>query len=125
MNLDTIRAAMAQTNQIFDNEVVAKRDYARLDRVYTRDARILPPGAEMISGREAIKAFWPAAIQALDVKACELKSVEVIAGGDGIVEIGSAVLTTGAGAATGKYIVYWREEDGAWKWHLDIWNMNA
>jgi ketosteroid isomerase-like protein len=24
-----------------------------------------------------------------------------------------------------KYVVYWRQEDGRWKWHVDIWNMNA
>jgi hypothetical protein len=24
-----------------------------------------------------------------------------------------------------KYVVYWREEDGRWQWHVDIWNPNA
>jgi hypothetical protein len=24
-----------------------------------------------------------------------------------------------------KYVVYWRQEDGHWKWHIDIWNPNA
>jgi len=24
-----------------------------------------------------------------------------------------------------KYVVYWRQEDGRWKWHVDIWNANA
>jgi hypothetical protein len=23
---------------------------------------------------------------------------------------------------TGKYIVIWKRENGAWKWHRDIWN---
>ena len=24
-----------------------------------------------------------------------------------------------------KYVVYWRQEDGRWKWHVDIWNSNV
>jgi len=24
-----------------------------------------------------------------------------------------------------KYVVYWRQEDGRWKWHVDIWNPNS
>lgn len=56
--LDQIKAAMARTNDHFATEVVAKRNIAALDDVYTAGARILPPGAPMISGREPIKNFW-------------------------------------------------------------------
>jgi ketosteroid isomerase-like protein len=50
--------------------------------------------------------------------------------GDGIVEIGSATLTIqpegqGASELGVKYVVYWRQEDARWKWHVDIWNTNA
>jgi len=24
-----------------------------------------------------------------------------------------------------KYVIYWRQEDGRWKWHVDIWNFSA
>jgi len=24
-----------------------------------------------------------------------------------------------------KYVVYWRNEDGRWKWDVDMWNRNA
>jgi ketosteroid isomerase-like protein len=125
MPTEAIRAAMAETNQLFDNEVVAKRNFAALDQIYTRDARILPPGMEMISGRDAIKQFWPAAIEAMGVVSSKLSSVEVEAAGDSVVEIGSVTINTGSGSASGKFIVYWRQEDGRWKWHYDIWNLNA
>ena len=47
-----------------------------------------------------------------------------------LVEIGRATLTVEAEPgkpvqAEGKYVVYWKQEDGRWKWHVDIWNMNA
>jgi ketosteroid isomerase-like protein len=123
--LDEIRVAMAATNALFNAEVVGKHNFDALDRVYTADARILPPGAPMISGREGIKQFWAAAVQALDAKSCVLSSVDVMPAGDGVVEIGKADITSGSGQMDVKYVVYWREEDGAWKWHVDIWNPNA
>ena len=57
-------------------------------------------------------------------------SVEVTLAGDGAVEIGRALLTVQpdgqpAAEVEVKYVVYWRHEDGAWKWHVDIRNPNA
>ncbi len=49
---------MATTNDLFNTQVVAKRNFEALDNVYTANARILPPGAQMISGPQAIKKFW-------------------------------------------------------------------
>ncbi|MCU1257853.1 MAG: hypothetical protein JWO80_738 [Bryobacterales bacterium] len=59
-----------------------------------------------------------------------LASVEVMPAGDGVVEIGRATLTVEpeGGAATemeAKYVVYWCQEDGLWKWRVDIWNENS
>ena len=117
---------MASTNALFNTEVFGKRNFAVLDQVYTSDARILPPGAPMVAGREGIKEFWSATVQALDAKSAVLSSVDVMAAGDDVVEIGTAVLTAGTGAQMeAKYVVYWRREDGLWKWHVDIWNFNA
>ena len=80
----------------------------------------------MISGREGIRKFWSDAIAGLDAKAATLSSVDVMPAGDGVVEIGSAVLSLNSGATVeAKYVVYWKNEDGRWKWHVDIWNMNA
>ncbi len=36
---------MASTNQLFHDEVFGRRNLAALDEIYTKDARILPPGA--------------------------------------------------------------------------------
>ncbi len=114
------------TNRIFEQEVAGKKNIDALDRVYTANARILPPGTEMVSGRENIKNFWRAAIDALHVTAVRLETVDFELQGDTGVEIGRATLELAGGTtAVGKYVVVWKQEDGAWKWHVDVWNMNA
>jgi ketosteroid isomerase-like protein len=121
--LDQIRVAMASTNDLFNTEVFGKR-------IYTADARILPPGGPMISGREAIKGFWSGLIQSVNAKSAVLTSVDVMPAGDGAIEIGRATLRVGPEGQTPtelevKYVVYWRQEDNLWKWHVDIWNQNS
>ena len=128
--LNQIRLAMASTNNLFIAEVAGKRNLDALDQVYTEDARILPPGAPLISGRAAIKKFWSELLEAARVKSATLSSIDVLPAGDGVVEIGRAHLTMAAeGQGTTemevKYVVYWRQEDNRWKWHVDIWNQNA
>jgi len=83
--LHQIRAAMATTNDLFNTEVFGKRNFAALDRIYTTDATILPPGAPMISGRPAIKEFWSNLIQSANAKSGVLSSVNVTPAGDGVV----------------------------------------
>jgi len=118
-----LAAAMKATNAIFVNEVVPTREVSHLDRVYTRDARILPPGAPVIAGRDAIKDFWAGGIAAMDCSSATLETVHAEASGDMIAEIGKAVLTLGSGATVEvKYVVMWKQEDGTWKWHYDMWS---
>jgi len=116
---------MRQTNELFTVEVGSKRNVAALDQVYTADARILPPCAPMIEGRENIKGFWAQAVAGLDVKSCSLATVTAEVCGDSVVEIGRAEIHTNAGQTVAvKYVVHWKQESGVWKWHTDIWNMN-
>ena len=127
--LDSIRRDMQTANDRFNTEVFGNRNLHALDEIYTADARILPPGAPMISGREAIRAFWGNMIQATNAKSAVLESVEVIPTGDGVVEIGRAIISIepqGTPAQLeAKYVVHWKQEDGRWKWNVDIWNTNA
>lgn len=125
-----ITAAMAKTNELFNVEVFARRNFDALDRIYTSGARILPPGAPMIAGRESIKGFWSSLIQGANATAAVLVSDEVTPAGDGVVEIGHATLTVEPAGQPAvqmvvKYIVFWQQEDGLWKWHYDIWNSNT
>ena len=128
--LDEVKLAMASTNELFNTEVFGKRNFAALDQIYTSNARILPPGAAMVAGRESIKKFWSDLIKSMNAKSAVLASIEVLPAGDGLVEIGRATLTAEPpGQAPAqmevKYVVYWRQEDNRWKWHVDIWNQSA
>ena len=121
---------MASTNDLFNKEVFGKRNFDALDKIYTENARILPPGAPMISGRKAIREFWAGLISSVNAKSALLTSLDVMPAGEGVVEIGVATLgmekegQAGAEIAV-KYVVYWLQEDGLWKWHVDIWNQNS
>ena len=60
--------AIQATNRLFEEEVVGRRNFGALERVYTRDARILPPNAPAVTGRAAIAEFWRGAVAALNVQ---------------------------------------------------------
>jgi ketosteroid isomerase-like protein len=126
MNIpDAIVAGMRETNDLFCAKAVRSRDMNALDRVYTPDAHILPPGADIIHGIAGIKNFWLKAIVTLDVKDASLTTVSAESAGDTVVEIGRAELTLADGKKVPvKYVVHWKRHEEAWKWHTDIWNMN-
>jgi ketosteroid isomerase-like protein len=84
----------------------------------------------LVSGLPAIKDFWSGLIQAVNAKSAVLTSVDAMPSGDGVVEIGRAQLSMEPEGQTAtdmevKYVVYWRLEDGQWKWHVDTWNQNS
>jgi ketosteroid isomerase-like protein len=129
-NLEQTKLAMAETNRLFETQVVKNRNVDALDDIYTSDARILPPGAPMISGRLDIKRFWSEMIHSTQAKSCTLISVDVMPAGEGVVEIGKATLSVGAPDGDTqqldvKYVVFWRHQEGRWRWHVDIWNQNS
>lgn len=122
---EPVLAAMQQTNDFFNTEVVTKRNLDGLDQVYTVDASILPPGANLIQGRDKIKAFWQQAIAALGLKGAKLTTLAAESLGDRVFEIGQADLILSDGRTVKvKYVVQWKNEDGKWKWHVDMWNAN-
>lgn len=128
--LSEIKARMAKTNTLFNVEVFGKRNFDALDHIYTATARVLPPGGPMVSGREAIKKFWKDLVTSVNAKSAVLSSLDVMETGEGIVEVGQATLSVeppghSPAQMEVKYVVFWREEDGDWQWHVDIWNANA
>ena len=123
---ETVLAAMRRANSLFEAEVVGKCNIDALDLIYTANARVLPPGAPMIVGREGIKAFWKHAIESLGVQKAVMTGLEAEEFEDRIVEIGKAQLELASGQTVEvKYVVVWRIEGEHWKWAIDIWNMNG
>ena len=101
-----------------------KGDAAAVAAMYTEDAYVLPPGAELIRGRAAIEGFWRQAAQQMgDAK---LTTVDVLPLGPGAArEIGKVTLKTKSQPLqeiVGKYAVVWLKVGGDWKLATDIWN---
>jgi uncharacterized protein (TIGR02246 family) len=119
-----IKVAAAKFEDAFNSG-----DGAAVGALYTEDAAILPPDGARVDGRAAIAEFWQGAIDA-GLKDLDLQTLEVLDAGDLAVEFGKVSLTTtgSVGKAVpvaGKYIVIWqRDDDGAWRLHRDIWNLD-
>jgi len=118
----SIRQQIDSTNAAF---VAALRrgDSAAMAATYTEDAQLLPPGAPVISGKGAIQAFWQGALD-MGIGDGVLETLELEVHGDTAWEVGQGVLKTKAGQVidTAKYIVLWKQVNGNWKWHRDIYN---
>ncbi len=118
-----IRQSIEATNRRFEEAVRGGDAAGAVREVYTSDARILPPGAPMVQGHDAITRFWTAALQQMQVADVRLATTELHPMGDGAYEIGRAILTLAGGQqAEAKYVVLWRQEEGRWRWHVDVWN---
>lgn len=116
------RRAVEAGNRQFE-EAAAKGDGARIAALYGDGAKVLPPNHEIISGREAIQAFWQGVLDS-GIKQAKLETAEVGGKGDVVYEVGTYTLFGDQGQAvdSGKYVVVWKRERGAWKLHRDIWN---
>jgi ketosteroid isomerase-like protein len=117
------KAMIEQSNQRFV-AAFAKGDFQEISGMYTEDAYLLPPGAEMIRGRDDIKSFWIKAGAVIeDVK---LSTVDVLSlSPDWAREIGTFSLKTKGSSPqemSGKYVVIWRKVGADWKLATDIWN---
>lgn len=121
---ETLHVGTTETNRRFEAAIAAGDAAGAAREVYTRDARVMPPGAATVLGREAAAQFWAGAATQLGITRVALETVDLQPLGDGAYEVGRAVLTVGGGQQViAKYVVLWREEDGRWRWHVDIWNM--
>lgn len=126
--MENIRDAITSANRNF-MDAFKRGDAAGVAELYTRDAKLLPPDNQMMSGTEAIQSFWQGAMR-MGIKEAKLETVEVEARNDLAYEIGRYTLTIQpeggeSMAVLGKYVVVWKNDGGSWKLHVDIWNANA
>ncbi|HCM75769.1 MAG TPA: hypothetical protein DIS90_05280 [Cytophagales bacterium] len=101
-------------------------DFESLANSYTADAKILPPGAGIIEGREAIKKRWilPDGVRILLHK---VTPSEITVQGNWAYDLGYYEGKTrkknGEEVAwKGKYLIVWKKETGTWKMYADAWN---
>jgi uncharacterized protein (TIGR02246 family) len=104
-------------------------DAAAKASLWTENARFLPPGQQMVTGRAAVQAYWQSGFDhgAYDLV---LESLEIKSLGDGVAyEIGRSIVRVRAADGSsidvpGKSLcIFRREDDGLWRADVDIFNL--
>jgi uncharacterized protein (TIGR02246 family) len=97
-------------------------DSAGIGKLYTSDAQLLPANSDFVRGADAIRAFWQTVID-MGLKEASLETIELETYGDTAIEVGRYRLLAADGVAadSGKYLVVWKDDNGTWKLHRDIW----
>jgi ketosteroid isomerase-like protein len=104
----------------------AKGDAAVISQMYSADATVLPPGSDMVKGRENIEKLWKGAIDGMSDLQITTKEVLPLSG-DAVREIGTFTAKTKGDNSqdiAGKFTVLWVREGSSWKINTDIWNMS-
>ncbi|MDX1408305.1 MAG: nuclear transport factor 2 family protein [Saprospiraceae bacterium] len=120
-DIDQILANIRQFSQYYMDGA-----YSQLAECYTADGKIMPGGAPIIEGQEAIEKRWtlPEGVTVLKhvIHPKEIRVLDDHAYDYGYYE-GETLLANGEKSSwKGKYVIVWRKEGGTWKIYLDIWN---
>jgi uncharacterized protein (TIGR02246 family) len=128
MVTSTVRQEIEQRDREFE-AAFNRGDTNAVAALYTQDATLMPPDADIISGRTSIAEFWAGA-RAMGIRSVSLQIHDVQTAGDTAYEIGTATLDIqpagGAGStARVKYVVVWKRLAAGWHLAVDIWNSMA
>jgi ketosteroid isomerase-like protein len=124
-SLDSAKAQIAASNAVY-GECFGKNDSVAFVNCYTEDACINPPNMPRMCGKAAVGAFFSEGVK-MGMKQLKLTTDEVMGGKDGVIETGKyeVIVEGGVSVDKGKFIVMWKEENGKWKMHRDVWNSDA
>ena len=97
------------------------QDAAGVAALFHDDGKLLPAGAPIVSGTEAIEEFWAGAFGA-GLSAIEKTPIEIVVSGDLAVETSSYFVTFNDAKIAGKDTLVWRKNsEGEWRISTDIW----
>lgn len=96
---------------------------ASMGDLYTTDAQLFPPNADIVKGNQAIGGMWKS-VYGSGIKKAKLETLEAQQEGDMVIETGKYMLygADDKQADMGKYLVVWKKEGGTWKLYRDIFN---
>ena len=116
-----LRAEAEQMDRAWEKAYNAG-DAAAVTALYTKDAKVMAPGAEAASGTKAIQALFEAAV-AQGAKNT-LTQEDVVGFGEYALETGKYVATSADGKHLdhGSFMTLLKKVDGGWKIHRDTWN---
>ena len=122
INPTEIRSQIERANEKF-METYNRGDAEGMAALYTQDGMVLPPNGDFVEGRQQIQAFWQA-IMDMGIKSIKLQIREVEQHENTAYEVSRATLSDENGQTLdqAKYIVIWKQENGQWKLHRDIFN---
>lgn len=124
----TVTDAIREANRNFA-KLFASRDAFGIGQLYRTDATLLPPGTDLIKGRDAIQTFWRSTMETAmsGMKELALDTLDLEVSGDLAVEVGKYRLWAEGGqpAGDGKYMVVWKREQDTWRIFRDAWNANS
>jgi ketosteroid isomerase-like protein len=117
LNDDDIHGFPRYWEQLFN-----EGDYKTIAAHYTQDAQLIATQLPTIVGREAIEAFWRAAVEAIVASGARRTVVLDHVERDGsLAYMRGSVEVTGAATITTRYVTVWnREPDGQWRLAIDI-----
>ncbi|HUF52904.1 MAG TPA: DUF4440 domain-containing protein [Dehalococcoidia bacterium] len=119
-----VRSEIDETNAKF-TKALREGDIATVASLYTTDGVLAAPNAPMVRGTAAIKEMFDGMVQQMGAPDLKLETQEVEDLGETAWELGTYRMNAAGITDTGKYIVVWKRQDGAWKLHADIWNSDA
>ncbi len=119
-------AAIGEAASAF-SRALERGDAAGMANQYVDDATLVPPNGRMITGREAILAFWTPRNPDFRTLAHSLTTDRLEVEGDVAVEVGTwrqegQLRDEPARESAGRYLVVWRRQaDGSWEMQFDGW----
>ena len=124
-SLDSVKAAIAASNKVFGASF-ATGDSVAFANCYTGDGCIYNANMPKVCGTDGIRAFLNGGYQS-GIRNVVLTTEEVMGGKEAVVETGKyeVFIADNVSVEKGKFVVAWKEENGKWKMHRDIWNSDA
>ncbi len=119
-----VRSEIEATNARFA-KALGEGDVATVASLYTSDGILAAPNVPMVRGTSAIREMLGGMVQQMGAPDLKLETQEVEDLGDTAWELGTYKMNAAGNTDTGKYIVVWKRQGGAWKLHADIWNSDA
>jgi ketosteroid isomerase-like protein len=106
-------------------EAVSRGDAPAVARIFTSDAKLMLPGFETVTGREAIQKFWQGGLSSGVVKGIALTPADRTGEGAGLCAETGTLTTLGSDGKQkdpGRYLIVWKREESEWRIHRDIVN---
>ena len=106
-------------------DAVTRGDATGVARIFTSDAKLMVPGFETITGREAIQKFFQAGLSGGILKGITFTPIDLTGETVGLLAETGTVTTLDADGNEkdrSRYVIVWKREESAWRIHRDIVN---